>query len=481
MDRESILRENQKNLKNYSKETREFLNNILDQDSFVEMDTYSYSKELTNSEILGEGVVSGFGTINDLPIYVAFQNYNAFKGGIGIGNANKIIKCMEQAKKVGVPFMISIDSVGARIDEGVECLEAFGLLYKTASKLSGQIPLICVVKGQAIGSITYFANLFDFVIAYDKATFISASPLVMANKNDTIDKVGKIEQVKEYNYNISFIVKNDSELKSLLTDLFSYIPSNATELSISDCTDDLNRLSPELDNAKAADAFKSIVDNGKYLELSKDSAKGARTILAKIGGYTVGILALNPIHHEGRICPKGAKKICNFIQFLDSYSIPFISFVDLNGLFISQDGENKGLQNSFSSLIYTISNSNIPKVSVICNNCIGMAYTLFASKALGYDYSIAWKDSVISPVSDKIGAVAFYEDAILKSKDPNKERELVEKKYDEINASPIHAAKLGYVDNIIEPSHTRPYLISVLQMLLTKSEDEFKKHGKMPQ
>ncbi|MDR3262901.1 MAG: hypothetical protein LBT30_01155 [Clostridiales bacterium] len=465
MDKIKILESNSDRVTEASKKIRSFLSGLLDEKSLIETDIFlAGTNFLDGTDALGEGVITGYASIDGIPVYLFAQNSELLSGSLGKAHADKIAKNIYAADKAGIPFISIIDSAGARIGEGISVSEGYAKIIKAANDISGSVPHIAVVKGNCVGMMSVFADTADFVFADEKAKLSVASPLVAAASSKTSADALSAKKIAEKTNGISFLYKTAQELKDNLSGLLALLPS-AGYIASDDYTDDINRETPTLNEAADAESlFKAVIDDAKYTEVYADYAREVKCVLGKIAGITAAFIAFDPKVNKF-VTADGLKKASKFIYTVSAFDIPLVNFVDCKGIEPSVESEYGGVAGAASALLSNIAISENIKISVITGNAIGYAYSAFAAKELGYNYVFATVDSVISPVNPETATVLFYDEELKKAADPIKKREELNKKYAEESANPYIAAKNGYVDNIIEPALIRPYLASVLLML----------------
>ncbi|MDR3293718.1 MAG: hypothetical protein LBT20_06445 [Clostridiales bacterium] len=467
MEKIKILDQNSDLLTKASSKIRGFIDEIVDPKSLVETDVFLAGKNfLDGTEALGEGVVTGYATIDGNPVYLFAQNAEVLSGSLSRAGADKISKNIEAAARAGVPFISIIDSAGARIGEGIGVCEGYSKLFsKAANELLGSVPHIAVVKGNCVGLMSVYTALADFVFADEKAKISVNAPLVVAAASKTAVDALTVKNTAGKSGSAAIVYKTGAELKEKLTELLDLLPPDADYIAAGDYTDDLNRTSENLNtSADYASLFAAVADDGKTLELYADYAKEVKCALGKIAGITTAFVAFDPTVNKF-ITVNGLKKISRFVYSISDFNIPLINFVDSKGIEPSLESELNGLSGEAANLITNIALADNRKIAVITGNAIGYAYSAFASKALGYDYVLATVDSVISPINPETATVLLYDEELKKAVDPVAKREELNKKYAEDSANPYIAAKDGYVDNIIEPQLIRPYLASILTML----------------
>ena len=454
---------------------RERIALLLDAQSFVELDALNTDA----------GVVTGYGLIDGSPVYVFCQDLTVNGASVGASHARKVLKVMDLAEKTGAPVVGIYDTTGARLDEGVDALNAYAMIAGRISALSGVVPQISLVLGQCGGVASSLAGMSDIVVMSKNGSLFVNGPLVVsavAGKNVDLDEIaGPAASMKSGMAAIT--AETDDEAIAQARKVIGMLPVNNMDEAISECFDDLNRESPDLDHIEkltdARDLIERIADGNKYVELSADFASSMVTALAKIGGATVGIVANQNAKDDGRLTVYGCKKAARFVSFCDCYSIPVITIVDSMGVKINAAPQGE-LSRAASQLMFAYAEATTARIALIAGNAVGMGYVAQASRAAS-DMVYAWPGAVISAVTPKIAAQLLYADEMKAADDPAAKRAELEQRYCDDVADGIKAAQLGYVDDVIEPSQTRAMLASALEMLSGKRDSKpAKKHGNMP-
>jgi len=467
------------------KTARERVALLLDDNSFVEMDIFMKQRTVVEgTDAPGEGVVSGFGTIDGRPLYVYAQDFTVLDGAFGEMHAKKITKAIDMAVKTGVPIVSIIDSAGARLTEGLDALDGYGRVFQKKSSATGVIPQICVVAGPCAGATAFIPTLSDFVfMANENASIFSTGPSVLSaisGKEVLASQLGGNMDSGQ----VHFAFSEEEECFNKVKELIAYLPSNNLEVTFDEePTDDLNRNTPELDeySGDVKAAIIAIVDNGKFLETMIGFGTSLVTGFARINGRVVGVVANNASKYNGDICIDAADKGAGFIMLCDSFNIPILTLVDTVGIASCADLEKSGLMRHAAKLMYAFSTASVPKVSVVLGNAIGGGYIAMASRALGTDMVYAWPSAIISPVEPEAAAIMLYGAQIQSAVDPVAARKEFATYYKENEASALSAAGKGYIDDIFEPSSTRPMVAAAFELLSSKREDKLpKKHGVMP-
>jgi len=452
------------NLKNILKEiskatksTREYINSIVDKDSFVETDTFLSTRAFDDKEALGEGVITGYATFNGSPIQIFAQNIDVLKGSLSKAHAQKIENTINRAINTRTPLISIIDSYGARVGDGVSLLEGYGKILSLASDLNAVAPHIAIVKGAALGMMAAYVASADFVLMAKDAVMSFNPPMYLVSDAKTfpIDYKKHIG-FDAYDKNSDMVLdKFDSndELINKLNKIFSVI------YGAEETDDDPNRVDPNLETMDAQKALDVILDAGDKIEIGVNYADEVKCVIARLNGICVGALATKGDY----ISKEGLEKAINFVNKVDMLSIPLVTLVDTKGLNATLSQEVAGYSKLAFKLIEAIANICEPKIGVAYGNAIGYGYTALMSKALGFGYTLATTNAKISPVAEEV-SVAMMADQ-LKTQDRNDNITKLSKEYAEMQENPILIAKEGYLDNVVEATNLRPYLASALLML----------------
>ena len=454
---------------------RERIAQLLDAASFVELD-------VLNADA---GVVTGYGLIDGAPAYVYAQDFTVKGGSVGMAHARKVLKVLELAEKTGAPVYAILDTAGARLDEGIDAMNAYALVAGKVSALSGVVPQVAIVLGQCGGIASAIAGMSDITIL-DKngALFVNGPQVVSAasGKETSLEQMAGPEASMKSGV-AQLVAGSDEEAIALARKLAGFLPANNMDEIIGDTADDVNRELGDLNAIDAVedvrDVLRSIADMNEIVELSEGFAPSMVTAIAKIGGSTVGFIANQPARDEGRITVYGAKKASRFASFCDCFSIPVITVVDSMGMKISAAPQGE-LARAGAQLMYALTEASNVRIALITGNAIGSAYAAMASRAAS-DAVYAWPGAVISAVTPKIAVQLNCADELKTADDPQAKRAELEEKYMADVADGVNAAAKGYVDDVIEPAQTRQILAAALEMLSGKRENKpAKKHGNMP-
>ena len=461
---------------------------LLDENSFVEIGAAVTARatdfNMNNTDTPSDGVITGYGLINESLVYVYSQDASVLGGSMGEMHAKKITKIYDMAMKMGAPVIGLIDCAGLRLQEATDALEAFGSLYHKQALASGVIPQVTAIFGMCGGGLAVVPGLTDFTFmeAKDGKLFVNSPNALEGNE---ISKCNTASA--EYQSKTAGLVDGigaEAEILGQIRDLVCMLPANnEDDMSYEECTDDLNRICADIANASedTAIALAQIADNQILVETKKDYAKEMVTGFIRLNGMTVGVVANRSkvynaeaeveAEFDSVLTVDGCKKATDFVNFCDAFSIPVLTLTNVTGFAATVESE-KNMASAVAKLTYAFANATVPKVNVIVGKAFGSAYVSMNSKSIGADLVYAWPTAEIGMMDAKLAAQIMYADADAET--------LNEKavEYKELQSSPNSAAARGYVDAIIEPADTRKYVIGAFEMLFTKREDRpAKKHG----
>ncbi len=478
---------------------RERINALLDEGSFVEIDAFVTHRctefGMDCVEAPGEGVVTGYGTVDGRLVYVYAQDFTVIGGSLGEMHAKKICKVMDMAAKMGAPIIGMNDSGGARIQEGIDALSGFGEIFFRNTTNSGVIPQISVIMGPCAGGAVYSPAITDFVFMVEKTSqmFITGPQVIksVTGEEVTSEDLGGASVHGSKSGVAHFTAASDEECIEQIKKLLSYLPSNnLEEAPYVVPTDEINRLSEKLstivpdESGKAYDVkelIAEVVDNGEFLEVQENFAKNIVVGYARMNGQVVGIVANQPKFMAGSLDINSSDKAARFVRFCDAFNIPLITFTDVPGYFPGVEQEQGGIIRHGAKLLYAFSEATVPKINVITRKAYGGAYIAMNSKNLGADMVMAWPTAEIAVMGPEGAANIIFKNDIKNSADPIATRAEKIQEYRNKFASPYEAARRGYVDDVIEPDSTRPRIIAALEMLASKRESKpAKKHGNLP-
>lgn len=478
---------------------RERIDFLLDKDSFVEQDLLVEHRcinfDMDKVEAPGEGVVTGYGTIDGRLVYVFAQDFTVIGGSLGEMHAKKICKIMDMAMKMGAPCIGINDSGGARIQEGVDSLSGYGQIFYRNTIASGVIPQISIIVGPAAGGAVYSPAIMDFVFMVKNIGIMHITgPEVI--KAVTGEVVSSEQLGGAMTHNIKsgvahFAAENEEEVYQMVRKLISFIPSNNLENSpIVESKDDPNRMEETLLNIvpvdpnkpyEMKDVIKYIVDEGDFFESQFYFATNIITGFARLNGHSIGIIANQPKVLAGCLDINASDKASRFIRFCDAFNIPILTFVDVPGFLPGTAQEYGGIIRHGAKLLYAYSEATVPKITLIVRKSYGGAYLAMCSRDLGADQVIAWPTAEIAVMGSQGAANIIFKKEIMKAENPEKVCQEKIEEFKQKFSNPYEAAKRGYVDMVIDPRETRPRLITTLEMLSTKRESRpAKKHGNFP-
>jgi len=445
---------------------RERIEALLDDNSFVEIGNAVTARStdfnIKGVETPGDGVVTGYGLINEELVFIYSQDPEVLGGSVGEMHAKKIVNIYEKAMEMGAPIIALIDSAGLRIQESVDGLEAFGQIYFAQSQASSIIPQISVLLGNCGGGLSVVSKLSDFTfMEKDNAKLFVNSPNAI-DGNKTVDSASSTFQAEAGNVDF---VGTESEIFEEIKKLISVFPHNYEVDKVDfDITDDLNRgvdIESKIDNPVSV--LTELSDNGFVVEVKKDFAKEMVTAFIKLGGAPVGVVANGKADDEFKLTADGCKKAAEFVSLCDSFSVPVLTITNTEGYVADMNTEKSGVYD-IASLVYAFATSDVPKVNLLVGNAYGSAYTVMNSKALGADMVYAWPSAKVGMMDSKAAVNIMYANEIKNGENVNDK--IAE--YDSLQADVNNAARRGYVDSIVQPVDTRKYLISAFEMLDSK-------------
>ena len=478
---------------------RERIAMLLDEGSFEEFDMFVTHRctnfSMEKETYLGDGVVTGYGTIDGRLVYVYAQDFTVFGGSLSETLAMKICKIMDQAMKMGAPVIGINDSGGARIQEGVNALAGYAEIFQRNILASGVIPQISAIFGPCAGGAVYSPALTDFnIMAKGTSYMFLTGPKVVktvTGEDVTQEQLGGASIHSTKSGVAHFAVDTEEIGVSLIRDLLSYIPQNNLEETpivpttdpIDRLEDGLNEIIPDSPN-KPYDMYNvigAIVDNGKFLEVHKDYATNMIVGFARFNGISVGIVANQPKVLAGVLDNNASRKAARFVRFCDAFNIPLVTLVDVPGFLPGTQQEYGGIILHGAKLLYAYGEATVPKITVTLRKSYGGAYCVMSSKHLRGDINYAWPTAEIAVMGPSGAIEVLYGKEVAVSEDPAKFSAEKESEYREAFANPYNAAKYGYIDDVIEPRNTRFRIIRALAQLATKKlTNPAKKHDNLP-
>jgi len=476
---------------------RERVEKLLDPGSFVEMDMFvqgppaEFSKE--DDEQLGEGVVTGYGTINGRQVYLFSQDFTVYGGALGEKHSQKICKVMDMASKVGAPFIGLNDSGGARIQEGVAALSAYGEIFYRNTVSSGVVPQISAIMGPCAGGAVYSPAITDFIfmVANTSQMFITGPQVIktVTGEDVSTEELGGAMTHNQTSGVANFIAQDEEECLLMIRHLLEFIPDNnlndppRMETREPIFERDISEIIPESPNKQydVRDVIYAVVDNSELFEVHHYFAENIVTGFARIDGRSVGIVANQPRVLAGCLDINASDKLSRFVRFCDAFNIPLITFVDVPGFLPGTDQEYNGIIRHGAKILYAYAEATVPKISIILRKAYGGAYVAMCSRSIGADLALAWPNSEIAVMGPEAATNIIFKDDINKAENPEEARTQKINEYRDKFANPYIASSKGMVDDIIDPRSTRSRLVQSLNMLINKRElRPAKKHGNIP-
>ncbi len=478
---------------------RERLELLLDPGSFVEQDRFVTHRStdfgLAEQKVLGDGVVTGYGTIDGRLVYLFAQDFTVFGGSLAEAHAERICKIMDAAVRVGAPIIGLNDSGGARIQEGVVSLGGYADIFLRNTLASGVVPQISAILGPCAGGAVYSPAITDFVfmvrgLAY---MFVTGPHVVktVTHEDVTPEQLGGADVHGSVSGVAHFVHDSEAECLAEIRRLLGFIPSNNLDSPpVGPAADPPDRRDEELlgvvpDNPNKPydmhQAIRRVVDDGDLLEVHRDYGTNLIVGLARLGGHSVGVVANQPSVLAGVLDIKASLKGARFIRFCDAFNIPLVTFEDVPGFLPGVEQEHGGIIKHGAKLLYAFAEATVPKLTVITRKAYGGAYDVMSSKHVRGDVNLAWPTAEIAVMGPKGAVEILFRREIAAAKDPEAKLEQLVNQYREKFAHPYQAAARGYIDDVIDPRDTRPRLISALRTLLTKRDrNPPKKHGNIP-
>ena len=462
---------------------------LLDDNSFVEIGGLVTARatdfNLKPNETPSDGCITGYGVINGNLVYVYSQDASVLNGTIGEMHAKKITNLYDLAMKTGAPVIGLIESAGLRLQEATDALAAFGEIYLKQTMASGVIPQITAVFGTCGGGLGLFPTMTDFTFMEEKNAklFVNAPNALDGNVITKCDSSSAKFQAEESG--IVDVVSDEATILEKVRELVSFLPANNEDDAsfLEDCTDDLNRVNPEIAGCvgDTSVALSILADDNNFFEVKAGYAKNMVTGFLRLDGVTVGAVANRSeiCDEEGKVAEKldavltaeGCEKAAEFVNFCDAFGIPVLTLTNVKGYEATLASE-KAIAKAAAKLTYAFANATVPKVNVVIGKALGTAYVVMNSKAIGADITMAWPDAQIGAMDGKLAAKIMYD---------GQGADVINEKaaeYEALTLNVTSAAKRGYVDQIVNAADTRKYVIGAFEMLFTKSEDRpAKKHG----
>lgn len=478
---------------------RERIDFFLDEGSFEEFDKFVVHRStdfgLEKQKYLGDGVITGHGLVDGREVFVFAQDFTVFGGSLSETHAQKICKVMDLAMKTGTPVIGLNDSGGARIQEGVVSLGGYADIFLRNTLASGVIPQISCIMGPCAGGAVYSPAITDFnIMVKDTSYMFITGPDVIktvTHEEVTKDELGGAMTHNQKSGVAHFAADSDEHCLRLTRELLSFIPSNNMENPPFVPTNDpsnrkdekLNSIVPEVSTQPydIRDIINSVADENYFFEVQEHYAPNIVIGFARLGGYSVGIVANQPAFLAGVLDIDASVKAARFVRFCDCFNIPLITFEDVPGFLPGVNQEHFGIIRHGAKLLYAFAEATVPKITVITRKAYGGAYCVMASKHIRTDINFAYPTAEIAVMGAEGAVGVLYKKELLDTTNPEENRQKLVNEFNEKFANPYVAAEKGFVDEVIEPSETRPKLIRALQLLQNKRDSNPpKKHGNIP-
>jgi len=474
---------------------RERLADLLDEGSFHELQPFTVAHPDDDDGIMGDGVVTGYGTIDGRKVFVYAQDFTVHGGSVSLTHARKIVQVQEMATNSGFPIIGLLDSGGARIQEGILALQGYGEIFRQNALASGVVPQISVIMGPCAGGASYSPALTDFIVMTDKSSmmFITGPDVVKSVTGEQIDHEGLGgAQVHASRSGVAhFVGRDEAESLAYVRKLLTYLPANNIEPPPAVLpVDDPLRVEPRLNHLVPAapnlpydmyEVISAVTDLGSWFEVQSGWAQNVIVGFARLDGQSVGIVAQQPMMLAGAIDIDASDKISRFVRFCDAFNISLVTFADSPGFLPGVAQEHGGIIRHGAKIIYAYVEATVPRISVVTRKGYGGAYIVMSSKSLGADVHLAWPTAEIAVMGPEGAVNVLYRKELAVAEDPEGRRAELIAEYRETYANPYYAARRGILDNVIEPARTRPELIAALRTVREQNRPvPPKKHGVMP-
>lgn len=477
---------------------RERIHFLMDEGSFQEIGMLvthrSTNFGLEKNKILGDGVVTGYGTVNGRTTYVFAQDFTVMGGSLAEAHAEKICKIMDLAMKNGAPVIGLNDSGGARIQEGVVSLGGYADIFYRNTLASGVIPQLSAIMGPCAGGAVYSPALTDFIMMVENTSymFVTGPNVVKTVTHEEVssEDLGGASAHSTKSGVTHLTYANEIECINGIKEMLSYMPQNCEEDAPSipyeagdEKRESLNNIIPDNPNQPydIKEVIEATIDEGSFYEIHKDFAENIVVGFARLAGKSIGIVANQPAFLAGVLDIKSSQKGARFVRFCDSFNIPLLVFEDVPGFLPGTDQEWNAIITNGAKLLYAFSEATVPRITVITRKAYGGAYDVMNSKHIGADMNFAWPTAEIAVMGAKGAAEIIFKNEIKEATNPEEKWKEKEAEYAEMFANPYNAAARGYVDEVIKPEQTREKLIAAFKMLENKVDTlPKKKHGNIP-
>ncbi len=477
---------------------RERIDYFLDPGSFHELDMLARHRALDSGieeRPYTDGVITGWGTVDGRKVFVFAQDFTVFGGALGEVFAEKIHKVMDLANSVGAPLIGLNDGAGARIQEGVVSLDAYGGIFYRNVQASGVIPQISVILGPCAGGAVYSPAMTDFIFMVREKShmFITGPDVVktVTGEEVTLEELGGATSHSSKSGVATYTGESEEDVLDQVKLLLTFLPSNNLDVSpVVESEDDPDRLCPELQTIlpessnqpyDMLDVIRTVVDDGDFFEYFENWAQNIVCGFARIDGRAVGVVGNQPKVFAGVLDINSAEKAGRFVRTCDAFNIPLLTFCDVPGFLPGVDQEHGGIIRHGAKLLYAYCEATVPRVQVITRKAYGGAFLVMDSKAVGSDMSFAWPSAEMAVMGPQGAVEVIHRRELQQSADPDAKRAELVADYTERTANPYIAAERGYIDDVIDPAETRKVVIEAFRMLETKQERiPERKHGNVP-
>jgi propionyl-CoA carboxylase beta chain len=477
---------------------RERLHFLLDEGSFEEIGMLVSHRStdfgMQNEKYPGDGVVTGYGTVNGRLTYVFSQDFTVFGGSLSETHAEKICKIMDMALKNGAPLIGLNDSGGARIQEGVVSLGGYADIFYKNTMASGVIPQLSAIMGPCAGGAVYSPAITDFILMVENTSymFVTGPNVVktVTHEEVTSEELGGAQTHATKSGVTHFACANEIEALNQVKKLLSYMPQNCEEQapfedyeSGDEKRSKLNEIMPDNANQPydTREVIKEVIDVDSFLEVHKDFAENIVVGFARLAGRSIGLVANQPAFLAGVLDIHASTKAARFVRFCDAFNIPLLVFEDVPGFLPGTDQEWNAIITNGAKLLYAFCEATVPRITVITRKAYGGAYDVMNSKHIGADMNYAWPSAEIAVMGAKGAAEIIFKREITSAENPQEKWLEKEKEYSDIFANPYRAAERGFIDEVIDPADTRTKLIKAFKMLENKVvNNPRKKHGNIP-
>ena len=478
---------------------RERVLRLLDEGSFVELDAFAVHRTdafgLEDKRFVGDGVITGYGTIDGRRVCLFSQDFSVLGGSLGEVFAEKICKVMDLAVRTGCPIIGINDSGGARIQEGVVSLGGYAEIFWRNVQASGVVPQLSIIAGPCAGGAVYSPAITDFIFMVDKISqmFITGPEIIktVTGEQVTFEELGGARTHNQKSGVAHFLCADEEDAFDQVRHVLSFLPqNNLDEAPAVESSDDPDRTDPGLIDLippspnmpyDMTDVIHRIVDDADFFEVQALYGRSLVVGFARLGGTSVGIVANQPSVLAGVLDIDSSVKGARFVRFCDAFNIPLVTFVDVPGFLPGTAQEFGGIIKHGAKLLYAFAEATVPKLTVITRKAYGGAYDVMCSKHIRADFNIAWPTAEIAVMGPQGAVKIIHRDEIAAAKDPAARTDELVAGYVERFANPYVAAERGYLDDVIDPANTRPALISALSMLRTKRVARpARRHGNIP-